>query len=228
MKYAADLHIHSCLSPCAEEDMTPNNIVNMALIKGLDIIAVTDHNSSRNVKSVMDAANGRILILPGMEVESKEEVHLLTYFRSLNDLEKFSDIILKNLPKIDINTKIWGKQIIMDSLDRKIGLIDNLLTTSTTFSVEEIFDIVKSFKGVVVPAHIDRGSYSIISNLGFIPNSLNVKTVEVMKKENFKKLKLENLNYIISSDAHSLGNILERKFFIDLKDLTLDELINIL
>ena len=113
MKYAADLHIHSCLSPCSEDDMTPNNIINMALIKGLDIIAVTDHNSGKNVESVIEAAKNRILVVPGIEVESKEEVHLLTYFRKLNDLKSFNHIISKNLPKIKIDTKIWGNQIVM-------------------------------------------------------------------------------------------------------------------
>ncbi|NLC66177.1 MAG: PHP domain-containing protein [Clostridium sp.] len=226
MKYAADLHIHSCLSPCSEDDMTPNNIINMALIKGLDIIAVTDHNSGKNVESVIEAAKNRILVVPGIEVESKEEVHLLTYFRKLNDLKSFNHIISQNLPKIEIDTKIWGNQIVMDSKDRKTGLVDNLLTTSTTLSLEEIFSIVRSLDGVVVPAHVDRGSYSIISNLGFIPENLKVKTVEIMKKDSLKHPSIKHLNYIISSDAHFLGNILERIFFLDLKKLTIDEVID--
>lgn len=226
MEYAADLHIHSCLSPCSDDDMTPNNIVNMALIKGLDIISVTDHNSGKNVEAVIEAAKDRILVVPGMEVESKEEVHLLCYFRKLSSLKNFSEIISKNLPKILIDTKVWGNQIIMNSLDCRTGFIDQLLTTSTTLSVEEIFSIVRSLNGVVVPAHVDRGSFSIISNLGFIPENLKVNTVEIMKKESLKKLNIEDLNYIISSDAHYLGNILERIFFLDLKKLTVDEIID--
>jgi len=121
MKTAVDLHIHTALSPCADQDMTPNNIVNMALLKGLDVISITDHNSCDNVAAVMKAAEGKILVLPGIEVQTREDIHLLCYFESIETLKDFDCELRSHLYKLDNRPEIFGHQYIMDHRDRIIG-----------------------------------------------------------------------------------------------------------
>ncbi|MGB9809254.1 MAG: PHP domain-containing protein [Caldanaerobacter sp.] len=219
MRIYYDLHIHTCLSPCASDDMTPNNIVNMALLKGLDVIAVTDHNSAWNVEAVHKVARKKgLLVVPGIEVETKEEVHVLCYFYSVEECVKFSEIINKNMPKIKNTKTIFGSQLVMDENDNIVEEVENLLLVSTNFTLKEIFLYMEG-RGAAVPAHVDRGSYSIIANLGFIPNIENLKTIEISKgvdRRTFLKEHPECQKYriISSSDAHSLGYISEREQFL--------------
>jgi hypothetical protein len=220
MKIAIDLHIHSALSPCADRDMTPNNIINMAYIKGLDAIAVTDHNSAENLPAVMKLGKERgIIVVPGMEVQSREEVHMLCYFPSLDQIMDFQQVVYDNLEGKN-NPEYFGHQYIMDINDRVVEESDRLLIGSTGLSVEQIAKEVAVRGGKVVPAHVDRKAYSIISNLGFIPRGLGIRTVEVSNKKNREQLLiefpfLEKYNIIRSSDAHCLQNIMERDFFIE-------------
>ncbi|MGE5633107.1 MAG: PHP domain-containing protein [Caulobacteraceae bacterium] len=234
MKFAVDFHIHTALSPCGDEDMTPNNIVNMALLKGLDIIAVTDHNSCENLPAVMEVArqNG-LMVIPGMEVQTKEEVHIVCLFRKLEAAMKFSEIVYNSLPHIKNKEEVFGRQIIINNKDEITGKVDKLLLLSTTLSANDVFVLVRGLGGICIPAHVDRPGYSIITNLGFIPPSLKVKTIEISKKSNPEELQkkfpfLKQYNYIISSDAHNLSNISEREFFIDMELLSLSELFDIL
>ncbi len=216
MKLYYDLHIHSALSPCGDVDMTPNNIVNMSIIKGLDVISVTDHNSCGNVRAVMEAAGDRLLVIPGMEVESCEEVHVVCYFADINDAEAMWQEIKEHLPKIKNKEEIFGEQLYMDSEDNVVAKEENLLVTATDLDIFEIVELAKKYNGVAVPAHIDRSSYSVLSNLGFMPPDLNVGCIEITPKN---RLKMENdyKNYKIlsNSDAHYLENISEPEFFID-------------
>jgi predicted metal-dependent phosphoesterase TrpH len=171
MKAFYDLHIHSALSPCAENEMTPNNIVNMAYIKGLDIIAVTDHNSALNCEAVLKCAKNRgIVALAGMEIETKEEVHMVCFFPGLKEALKMHDIVNNSLPRIENREDIFGQQIIMDEDDNIICNYKQMLLTAADLSIDEVFEKVGQLGGVAVPAHIDRDSYSIISNLGIIPD----------------------------------------------------------
>ena len=179
-QYAYDLHIHSCLSPCGHRDMTPNNIINMSLLKGLDIISVTDHNSAKNLPAIFEAAKGHdILIVPGIEVNTKEEVHLLCYFTSLEKTMIFDAFIEDYLPCIKNNREIFGEQLILNERDEVVGEYENLLLNALQLSIEEINQRVQDLEGIVVPAHIDRSSYSIISNLGFISTHLSIKVLEL-------------------------------------------------
>jgi predicted metal-dependent phosphoesterase TrpH len=191
----------------------------MALLKGLNVIAVTDHNSASNVEAVYKLGRKKgLLVVPGIEVETKEEVHVLCYFYSVEECIKFGEIINKNMPKIKNNKTIFGNQIVMDENDRVIEEIENLLLVSTTFTLDEIFLYMQG-RGAAVPAHVDRGSYSIIANLGFIPNIENLKTIEISKgvdKKTFLKKhpECEKYRIISSSDAHSLGYISEKDEFL--------------
>jgi len=138
-RYFYDLHIHSALSSCAENDMTPNNIVNMALLKGLDFIAITDHNSAENVKAVMKCAQNKdIIVVPGMELETAEEVHLACLFPDLESVIEYSRKIYSSLPEIKNNERIFGQQLVVDSGDKIIRIVDGLLSTATRLTIDEI------------------------------------------------------------------------------------------
>jgi PHP family Zn ribbon phosphoesterase len=228
MKIAVDLHIHSALSPCADQDMTPNNIINMAILKGLDAISITDHNSCDNVRAAINAANGRILVLPGMEVQTIEDVHLLCYFNCIEALEEYDKIIRGALQKVDNIPEIFGEQTILDEMDQLLDVRSELLITSVNLSVDDVVLGVRNLGGMVVPAHVNRPSYSILSNLGFIPDNLYLKLLEI--SHNFKEFNSlpGKYWYIYSSDAHHLQDIMERVMFLEVTELTISSLMKAL
>ena len=234
MKYAVDLHIHSALSPCSEDDMTPNNIVNMARLKGLDIIAVTDHNSCENLIAVAKCASmNDILFIPGMELETREEVHLVCLFPDIGSAMSMQELVYKALPDIKNRKEIFGRQLIMNENDEIEGEVSQLLLTAADFEIDKVFSIVDDMGGVVIPAHIDRESYSIISNLGVIPDNLNIGVVEISRECDGKEYRRKNsflseYKFIKSSDAHALRNILERESFVELEERSVVCLINAL
>lgn len=213
-----DLHIHSAISPCADNDMTPNNILNMAMIKGLDVISVTDHNSVKNVEAVYELSKSKgIKLIPGIEVQTKEEVHVLCYFFDILECIKLGEMVYSSLECVKNNKYLFGQQLIIDKDDNIIGEEEKLLLNSCGFSINDIFKMMDG-KGAAVPAHVNRNSYSVIANLGFIPDISNLKTIEVSSNlastedinEYRKKYKL-----IFSSDAHRLGDINERLNFLE-------------
>lgn len=231
MKVAVDLHIHSALSPCSDNEMTPNNIVNMAVLKGLDIIAITDHNAVGNYEAISKCAKqNNVLVIPGMEVETLEEVHLICLLPDLSSALIMQDSINNALPQIENREEIYGQQIILDENDNVVEYIKGLLIIATKLSIEEVFALVENLNGVVIPAHVDRESYSILSNLGLIPENLNIKYLELSKQCDFGKFKRDNpllkgFEYIKSSDAHSLGDMLERESFLELDEISEKNLI---
>lgn len=229
MKLYYDMHIHSALSPCGDEDMTPNNIVNMAQLKGLDIIAVTDHNSCGNVRAVMEAAQGKIRVIPGMEVETREEVHVLCYFDTPKKLEDMARLVQKNMPKIKNKPDIFGRQLIMDAEDNVLGEEENLLVCASELSIYDVSRETLARGGVFVPAHIDRASYSVLANLGFLPPDLLISGVEITEK-NVDAMSAQYADFAIltSSDAHYLENISERVRFFDTQDKLTNKLLKIL
>lgn len=233
-QWAYDLHIHSCLSPCGHRDMTPNNIINMSLIKGLDLISVTDHNTAKNLPAVFEAAKDKeLLIVPGIEVNTKEEVHILCYFPTLEAVMRFDHYIEPYLPQIKNNRALFGEQLILNKKDEVVGEYDFLLINALLLSMEEIHKMVVEMGGIMVPAHIDRNSYSIISNLGFIPSNLAIRTIELSmrlneKEKNIWKQNYKGFNIIQSSDAHSLEQILERSSYLKLEKLDIDLLFHFL
>lgn len=228
MKYSADLHIHSALSPCADNEMTPNNIVNMALLKGLDIIAVTDHNSAGNIQALTKCAEGTgLLVVPGMELMTSEEVHLVCLFPDPGAALWLQDKIYEALPGIKNREEIFGQQLLLDENDVVKGTVSRLLITAAAIALEEASELVESCGGVVIPAHIDRNSFSLISNLGMIPEKPVYKYLELSKNCDVYEYRLNNpqldkYKFIRSSDAHMLGDILERETFIDLEQLSIE------
>lgn len=233
MKYYYDFHIHSCLSPCGDADMTPNNIVNMSVLKGLDVIALTDHNCAANVASVLECAKDKLTVLCGMEIESCEEVHMVCLFADWNECKKMWDIISAEMNVIKNDTAIFGEQTIMNENDEITGYVENLLVTATHMSVYEICDAVHKLGGVCIAAHVDKSSYSILSNLGFIPDDLDVDCIEISRSGDYSSLVsansyLRNYTAVFSSDAHYLADISEKKNFIEIDELTPESVIDFL
>lgn len=211
------MHIHSALSPCGDNDMTPNNIVNMSLLKGLDVIAITDHNTCGNAAAVMAAAGENLLVIPGMEVETSEEVHMACYFPTLDAALAMEREVKKALPPIKNRPEIFGNQYYMNENDEITGEEETLLVSATMLDIYEVVALVKSLGGAAVPAHIDRSSYSVLSNLGFMPPDLEVSALEITEKaRNSLAGNYPDFRIITNSDAHYLENIAERQFWLDL------------
>lgn len=197
--------------------MTPNNIVNMAVIKGLDVIAVTDHNSCGNAAAVMKAAGDNILVIPGIEAETSEEVHVVCYFPTLDGAYELERLIKSSAAPIKNRPDIFGRQYLMDAADNIVGEEENLLLSASGLDIYTLTDAVRALGGAAVPAHIDRQSNSVLSNLGFLPPDLCVSTLEITEKSR-KALEPEygGFNILTSSDAHYLENIAERQYFLEL------------
>lgn len=226
MAYFADLHIHSCLSPCGDDDMTPANIAGMAKIKGLDIIAVTDHNAARNLPAVQACCEAYgLLLLPGMEITTKEEVHLLGYFETVETALQFGEEIKKHLPKKKNNPRFFGRQLVMNEDDEIIDEEEALLIGATDLPLKDAAELVASFGGVPVPAHINRGSNGLLVNLGLMPLEPFYPTVEAARHLPCEESALRGRHVLHSSDAHYLGDIQEREHALQLKEGTVQELL---
>lgn len=205
--------IHSCLSPCADLLMTPGNIIKEALKLGLDCIAITDHNTAGNVEPALKIAqNNNLIVIPGMELESVEEVHLLCYFPGLAEIKEWELIVQSKHPALKNNETVFGYQLLTDENDEYIAKEERLLATATKLSVSQIAEGVSLLGGIVVPAHVDKTVNSIIGQLGFIPPELNPGIIEISRNTtplNFFKVQplLKDLAYLRSSDSHYLQDI---------------------
>lgn len=208
-----DLHIHSCLSPCADDDMTPANICGMAHIKGLDAIAVTDHNTARNLPYVKEAADYyHLILLPGMEVTTREEVHLLGYFPTVDDALEAGEVFSSHLPKMPNRPKFFGNQYIMNTDDEIMGEEMRMLIGATDLDLTECTEIIRRRGGVAIPAHINRGSNGLLVNLGLMPQEPAYPVVEVARHMDIHPSIVKDRMVLYSSDAHQLGNIMEAEF----------------
>lgn len=213
----ADLHIHTCLSPCSGLDMSPREVVNAAIRKGIDLIGVCDHNSAENVLAVKKAGerNG-LMVLGGMEVASSEEAHILTFFDDDNDLLAFQEYVYQHLAGRN-DERSFGLQVIADDEDGVTGFCDRLLIAATSIPAEEIVARAHAAKSesLVIAAHVDRESFSIIGQLGFIPPSLALDAVEVsahMTVAHARERFPDSRKYpvITASDAHGPEDIGKR------------------
>ena len=210
-----DLHIHSCLSPCGDDDMTPANIAGMCALIGLDVIAVTDHNTCKNCPAVLAAAkNYGLLAIPGMELCTSEEVHVLCLFENLEGAMDFDRYVENRLIRMPNNEEIFGHQYIYDCDDHICGSYPWLLINATDISFDDVFELTGKYGGIMIPAHIDKDSTSLLSNLGFIPPDSRFTCAEVKNASMTETLQskhpyLEHCRIITNSDAHDLGHIHE-------------------
>lgn len=230
VEYFADFHVHTVLSPCGGITMTPLNIIQTAENKGIDILAITDHNSTENLEVILELAkDSKLEIIPGMEVESKEEVHLIALFPDLKSINSFQELIYAHLPFIKNDEEVFGPQLITDRKDEFIARVEKLLLTSVNLSLKKIVKEVRKREGIVFPAHIDKKNYSILTNLGFIPPEMDFSVLEVSKGTSCREIcrefpLLKPYQLIKSSDAHYL-NELTPNLKLKLANPTLAEII---
>ena len=206
--YRADLHIHTLLSPCGELSMSPAIITEMASRRNLDIIGISDHNTTRQSGLVRKLAEKKgIFVLRGAEVTTREEVHCLAFFEDNDTLDRFQELLDDNLPAIPNNPLIFGDQIVVDENENIIYTEERLLTNAVTLSLEELEEWVHDNEGIFIPAHIDRMKNSLYSQLGFLPENLKADALEVSKRSSpskFRKSHPETAKYtlITNSDSH--------------------------
>lgn len=218
-----DLHVHSCLSPCADNDNTPNSLAGMASLCEINIVALTDHNTCKNCPAFFKAA-ARYGIIPvaGMELTTSEEIHVVCLFESLDDAMRFDSEIEKRIIKVKNRPDIFGEQLVCDEEDNALFEVDYLLSNATTLSIEDVPDLVDKYNGVCYPAHIDRDSNGIIAILGTLPETPHFTCVElrdVDKIEHFKsKYPIDDKIVLVSSDAHRLTDLRDKEAFIELPD----------
>lgn len=209
-----DLHIHSCLSPCAADDCTPASIAGFARLCGIDLIAVTDHNSACNLPAAAAAcAAYGVRLLPGIEVNTREEIHLLTYFSTVEAALEMSARLYEALPAYPYDAAVWGRQLVVDVDDRVLREERKLLTGAVDMGLEEVAALCVRLGGLAVPAHIDRDSYSLLSVLGFAPEEPVFPVLEVARPEHTLEALLaagrvpRGREILTSSDAHALSEI---------------------
>lgn len=211
--FKADLHIHTVLSPCGDLEMSPSAIVERALARGLDMIAITDHNTTRQVKVTQKiGCEHGLFVLGGVEVTSQEETHCLCYFETDSQLDQFQDFLDAHLPPIPNDEDRFGYQLIVDENDEIVGEEQYHLLNAIDVDIDGIYEEVHRIGGLFVPAHINKGTTSLISQLGFIPPDLKADGLEINRRttreEILKKFAyLKRFNFITDSDAHFIDNI---------------------
>ena len=206
--------------------MTPNNLVNMAKLLGLDVIALTDHNTSLNCEAAMKVGDAvGVLVIPGMELTTAEDIHAVCLFPALKNALKFSEYVDQHRIKVKNKAEIYGRQVIMNEDDEEIGEIEHLLIPASFIGIGEAYAKAKEFGGICYPAHIDRDSLSILSVLGEIDPYCNFKTAELADISKLDTLKeqhpiLNEMHIVTCSDAHYLENMRDAQNTIELPELT--------
>ncbi len=214
--------------------MTPANIAGMAAVKGLDVIAVTDHNSCRNCAPTMKMAEEYgVIALPGMELCTEEEVHVVCLFPDLYTAMDFDGYVYDKMLKIPNKEKIFGEQLLYNDIDDIIGKEPNLLLCNTSIRFDEVFALTEERNGIMIPAHIDKTTNSLIANLGFIPPDSQFTCAEVKDLNKLSglldtHLYLSRCRIISNSDAHYLEHIHEPEHTIDVAGLSAAEIIKAL
>jgi 3',5'-nucleoside bisphosphate phosphatase len=215
----ADLHVHTVLSPCAEVEMIPPLIVRRARELGLEILAVTDHNAAGNAAAVVEAAAGTgIAVLPGMEVQSREEAHLLCLFDTVGQALAWQERVWAALPDQENDEDFFGAQFVVDAGGEYLWTEKRLLLVSTALTVEEVMAGVRELGGMVVAAHVDRPSYSLIGNLGFVPMGLPIAGLELSRSAEpatvaWRVPHARGYGLVVSGDAHRLEEMTARTMF---------------
>lgn len=223
-RYFYDLHIHSCASPCAEDDMTPANIAGMASIQGLQLVALTDHNTCKNCPAFFHHARRYgIVPVPGMELTTSEDIHVICLFPALENAMAFDAFVEKRLVKIANRPEIFGNQYVMNDDDEVESEIEPLLINATDVDLEEAYRSVREHGGVCYPAHVDRESNGVIAILGTFPETPVYQAFELNDRRNLESYRarfpqLEKLSYLVSSDAHRLTDIQEAANALLLED----------
>lgn len=223
-----DLHIHSCLSPCGDNDMTPLNIAGMAMLKGLNVVALSDHNTARNCPAFFEACKSMgIVPIAGMEITTIEDIHVLALFQSLDSAKEFDLFLSQKRILFENDPDVFGHQLVVNADDTVVGEEKYLLVNATQLSVDDVEDTLKKYSGIALPAHIDKASNSVVSVLGTVPDSgfTAFEFSNLESKEDYVKRFpiLQDKFYVSNSDAHYLWDINEKvnsvSIFSDLNDI---------
>ena len=226
MKIQYDLHLHSCLSPCGSDDMTPCNMVNMAALLGFDMIAITDHNSCLNAQAAIAAGKqAGVTVVPGMELCTAEEAHVVCLFPTLEDALQFQVYVDGKSYLVENRPDIFGRQLIMGEGDVLLGEESRLLLNATKVTAQEASCAVRLFHGAAFTAHIDRDSFSLLASLGSIPPEAEFRAAEITASGDVEKLlqmypELRDMILLLDSDAHYLENMQDPGPWLDLPENT--------
>lgn len=210
----AELHIHTVLSPCAGVEMIPPLIISTAADLGIELIAITDHNSTANVSAVQQAARGTgVTVLPGMELQTREEVHALCLFDTLDQASAFQSIVDSNFPALENDAERFGEQYVVDATGAFIRHETLMLSTASTLTLKEAYQAVSSLGGLFIPAHVDRRVYGLIPTLGFIPRDIPFEALEISRQGPLETTlvrypELTRFPLIQSGDVHELSGFL--------------------
>jgi PHP family Zn ribbon phosphoesterase len=211
--FRADMHIHTVLSPCGGLDMSPVNIIRKAAEENLDIIAITDHNSTKHCRLAQQIGERfGITVLAGAEVNTKEEIHCLVFFENIEKAACFQQIIDDHLTVVMNKPEIFGHQFVVDEKENILFEEERLLVAALGLGLDEISSIVRDLDGLWIPAHINRLQNSIYTQLGFLPGGLKADALEISRSGDYNRFlsehpETEAFNLISNSDAHHLDQI---------------------
>jgi len=231
VRISYDFHIHSCLSPCCDDEMTPNNIVNMSVLKELQVIAVTDHNTVGNLPAILEVAQGKgLMVVPAMELCTQEEIHMLCLFPSLQAAKSFEDTVFESMDMMMNRPEIFGNQWLLDANDEVVGTEKRMLIGASGVSTDKAIEVVKNLGGVVVPAHIDRDSYSMVATFGMVPKNYGFRSVEVSRYRTVESMilqqpEIKDMLVLSNSDAHQLVDISEPEHTIEVQNLSIESVL---
>ena len=226
-RFVADLHIHTVLSPCASDDMTPPAIVRAAIDEGLAMIAICDHNSARNVAAVREAAGNDIAVIAGMEITTAEEVHVIGLFRNVEAAGAVSEKVGESLPRLKEVSRSSYRQQVTDSQGRVLGVETRMLSAASCLGLGDAVRMIKGHEGIAVAAHVDRPSFSVLSQLGVFPEAAGfdaIETTVTAAPSSFAEFASLGLPIIASSDAHSPSDVGTRRTALDMLDCSFGEL----
>lgn len=229
-EWSLDLHIHTLLSPCADNSMLPSTVIGRARELGIEVIAITDHNTVENVASFLDKGREMgIKVIPGMELQTSEDIHLVCLFNSLAEAYKCQEIVYQKLPPLKNKRDIFGEQWRVDKNGGKIRELERLLLVGTELSIDTAVQIVHELGGICIAAHIDRQAYSLWGHLGNLPHGLPLDGVELTphlarNSAQLAQIKQEGFDYVVSSDAHYLDSFNPPQCFAFMEEVSLKEL----
>jgi 3',5'-nucleoside bisphosphate phosphatase len=229
-QFRTDLHIHTLLSPCGDLEMSPANIVSLAKLRGLDIIGITDHNSTKQCKLVWEL--GRrvgLTVIPGCEMTSREEVHCLGLFGDFEALELFQEFLDEHLTIIPNDPSLFGHQVVIDEADNILEELDNYLGASLDVSIEELEQKVHELSGIFIPAHIDRPRNSLYSQLGFLPPELKIEALQISKLADERVVREKyrikpEITLVRFSDTHFPDDLGKTYTLFEMEEPTFDEI----
>ena len=228
LEVPGDLHLHSCLSPCADITMLPGEVTERLVARGIRVASLTDHNAACNVPAFQRVFQQRgILLVPGMEATTAEEVHLLCYFETMDVLWKFGRRLLASYPRIANDPERFGYQLVCNERDEFVGQFPFLLSVASLLSLEELRGLVEQLGGVVVPSHLDR-RFGLLYQLGMVTSDMEFPTYEIAHKVNIEKIASQlpgHPQFVSNSDAHNLDSISPPRYVLEIEELTVHEVL---